>query len=181
MYNELYEAWKREIESVELGRFSPDFYSRIVDYLRRLEEESRMLDKRTVKARLLKSEMQNVKRMLRELLRMRYRKLVEKVAKGQKIPPDFLTIEEEKIHMGVLPLAEAYHNFAKKLIRGHVSKVSVEREHKRTVLRFLRDTPAIIGADMETYGPFKAEDVASLPVENAKILLKQGLVERVEV
>jgi DNA replication initiation complex subunit (GINS family) len=33
---------------------------------------------------------------------------------------------------------------------------------------------------MKTYGPFKAEDIASLPVENAKILIKQGLAERVE-
>lgn len=181
MYNELYEAWKRELESVELGRFSPDFYSRIADYLRKLKEESRMLDKRTVKAMLLKSEMQNVKRMLRELLRVRYGKLVKKVAKGQKIPPGFLTIEEERIHVGVLPLAEAYHNFAKKLSRGHVSKVNVEQKRKRTVLRFLRNTPAIVGADMKTYGPFKVEDVAPLPVENAKILLKQGLAEKVEV
>ncbi|MDI6847935.1 MAG: hypothetical protein QMD23_07425, partial [Candidatus Bathyarchaeia archaeon] len=170
MYNELYEVWKREIESVELGRLPPDFYSRIVDYLRRLKEESRMLDKRTVKARLLKSEMQNVKRMLRELLRMRYRKLVKKVAKGQKVPPGSLSIEEEKIHIGVLPFAEAYHNFAKNLFRGHVLKTAVEREYKRAVLRFLKDVPAIIGADMETYGPFKVEDVASLPFENAKIL-----------
>ena len=34
---------------------------------------------------------------------------------------------------------------------------------------------------MDTYGPFKAEDIASLPVENAKILSKQGLAELVEV
>jgi DNA replication initiation complex subunit (GINS family) len=34
---------------------------------------------------------------------------------------------------------------------------------------------------MKTYGPFKAEDVASLPVENVKILVKQGLAEKIEV
>lgn len=181
MYNELYEIWKRELESVELGRLPPDFYSRVADYLRRLRKESRMLDKRTVKARLLKSEMWNVKRMLRELLRVRYRKLVRKVAKCQKIPPDSLSIEEEKIYVGVLPLAEAFQSFAKNLLRGHVPKVNVEREHKRAVLRFLRAVPAIIGADMKTYGPFKVEDVASLPFENAKILVKQGLAEKVEV
>ncbi|MDH5754018.1 MAG: hypothetical protein OEY95_02245 [Candidatus Bathyarchaeota archaeon] len=180
MYNELYEVWKRELESGELGRLPPNFYSRIADYLRKLKEESRMLDKRTVKARLLKSEMRNVKRILRELLRTRYRKLIKKTAKGQKISPDSLSVEEEKIYMGVLPLAEAYKSFAKNLLRGRVPMVNVEREHKRAVLRFLRDVPAIIGADMKTYGPFKVEDVASLPIENAKILVKQGLAEKVE-
>jgi DNA replication factor GINS len=48
------------------------------------------------------------------------------------------------------------------------------------VLRFLKDVPALIGSDMKTYGPFEAEDVATLPSENAKILVKQGLAEKVE-
>jgi len=34
---------------------------------------------------------------------------------------------------------------------------------------------------MKTYGPFKAEDVASLPIENANVLVKQGLAEKIEV
>ncbi len=38
-----------------------------------------------------------------------------------------------------------------------------------------------MGADMKSYGPFLVEDVASLPVENAKILVKQGLAVQVEV
>lgn len=67
------------------------------------------------------------------------------------------------------------------LLRGHLPKVSVEKKHKRVVLRFLRDVPAIIGADIETCGPFKVEDVVSLPFENSKILVKQGLTRRVEV
>ena len=180
MYDELYEIWKHELERLELGRLPPDFHSRIAGYLRRLKEESRMLDKRTVKARLLKSEMQNVKRMSRELIRTRYGKLVTKVAKGEKIPSDGLTAEEEKIYTGISPFAEAYQSFAKSILHGHVPK-GVEQKHKRAALRFLKDVPAIIGADMKTYGPFKVEDVASLPVENAKILVKQGLAEKVEV
>jgi DNA replication factor GINS len=180
MYNELFEIWKHELESVELGRLPRDFHSRIADYLRRLKEESRMLDKRTVKARLLKSEMQNVKRMVRELIRTRYGKLVIKVAEGEKVPSDVLTAEEERIYAGVSPCAEAYQSFAKSILHGHVPK-DVEQRHKRAALRFLKEVPAIIGADMETYGPFRVEDVASLPVENVKILVKQGLAEKVEV
>jgi DNA replication factor GINS len=181
VYNELYEAWKRELESTELEKLSSDFYSKIAAYLRKLKEEGRMLDKRTVKARLLKSEMRNVKRMVHELIQARYRKLVKKAAKSEKIPPDFLTIEEKKIYMGVLPFAEAYQSFSKNVLHGYAPKVNVEQKHKKAVLRFLKKVPAIIGADMETYGPFKVEDVASLPVDNFKILVKQGLVERVEV
>jgi DNA replication factor GINS len=181
MYDELYRIWKRELENIELESLPSDFYPRIADYVRKLKEEGRMLDKRTVKASLLKNEMRNVKRMLHELIQIRYRKLIKKASEGQKLPPDFLTIEEEKIHAGILPLAEAYQNFAKNILQGHIPKVQCELKHKRVILRFLRDIPAIIGADMEMYGPFKAEDVASLPVENAEILVKQGSAEKVEV
>ena len=181
MYNELYDAWKRELENTELEKLSSDFYSRIAEYLRRLKEEGRMLDRRTVKARLLKDEMRNVKRMVHELIQARHRKLVMRAAEGEKIPAGFLTIEEKKIYAGVLPLAEAYHSLAENILRGYAQKVNVEQKHKNTVLRFLKKVPEIIGADMKTYGPFKIEDVASLPLDNSKILVKQGLAERVEV
>ena len=180
MYNELNEVWKRELESDELENLSSDFYSRIADYLKRLKEESRMLDKRTVKATLLKQEMQNVKRMVHDLIRTRYKKLIRKAAKGEKIQSNVLTVEEEKIYVGFSSLAETYASFAKNILRGYVPKVDVEQEHKMAVLRFLKDIPAIIGADLKTYGPFKVEDVASLPVQNAKVLIKQGLAEKVE-
>lgn len=181
MYNELYEVWKQELENVELVRLPSDFYSRVADYLKRVREESRMLDKRTVKANLLKKEWQNVKRMLRELIRVRYKKLVKRVTIGEKIPLDVLTIDEEKILTGVSPFAETYRNFAKNLIRGQFFRMNVGKEHKIVVLRFRKDMPAIIGSDMKPYGPFKIEDIASLPAENAKILVKQGLAEKVEM
>jgi len=181
LYDELYDAWKRELENTELEKLLSDFYSRVADYLRRLKEEGRMLDKRTVKARLLKDEMQNVKRMVHELIQTRYRKLVKKAAKGERIPSGFLTTEEKKIYASVLPVAEAYHSLAENILRGHAQKVNVEQNRKNAVLRFLKKVPEIIGADMKTYGPFKIEDVASLPLDNSKILVKQGLAERVEV
>lgn len=181
MYDELYVAWRCENANTALGSLPPDFYARIADYLRKIKQENRMLDKKTVKASLLEHEMQNVKRMLRELVWMRYKKLIKIITENQKIPSDLLAAEEAKICAGFLSFAEAYQRFAKNLLRGQVLKVSIEKAHKRVALRFIKDIPAVIGADMKTYGPFMVEDVASVPVENAKILIKQGLAELVEV
>lgn len=181
MYNELCEVWKRELENVDLRGLPPSFYFTIADYVRRLREENRMLDKRAVKANLLRNEMRNVKRMVRELVRARYRKIIKSVAHGEQIPHDVLTVEEEEIYKRMLPCAEALSGLATDILHGHVPKVNVEQKHKRAALRFLKDVPAIIGADMKTYGPFKVEDLASLPIENARILIKQGLAEGVAV
>ena len=181
MYSELYEIWKNELDSDEVSRLPTDFYSKIVSYMNKLKEESRMLDRRTVKARLLRNEKRNAERMVLELIRTRYRKSVAKIVEGEKIPSGVLTAEEEKIYTGVSSLAETYESFAKGIMHGYIPRVDVEQKQKRTVLRFLKDVPAIIGADMEAYGPFKVEDVASLPTENAKILVKQSLSEKIEV
>jgi DNA replication initiation complex subunit (GINS family) len=181
VYDELYAAWQRETEGAALGRLSPDFYARIADYLRRIKEETRMLDKKTVKASLLERELQNVKRMLQELVWARYKKLAKIIGDSQKGPSDLLTVEETRMCASFLSFTEAYQRFAKNLLQGQVLKVDVESAHKRVVLRFVKAVPAVIGADMKAYGPFMVEDVASLPVENAKILVRQGLAEVVEV
>jgi DNA replication factor GINS len=140
-----------------------------------------MLDKRTVKANLLEKESKNAKRMVKDLIQVRYKKIAKKLAKGEKVLTDVLTAEEEKLYTKITPLTEAHKNFAKNILRGHMLKVDIEQKRKRAVLRFLKDTPSIIGTDMKTYGPFTVDDVASLPVENAKIMVKQGLAEKVEV
>jgi len=185
MYDELYAAWRFELENTELGGLPSDFYARAADYLRRIKEENRMLDKKTVKATLLENELERVKCMLHELVWARYKKLVALITESQKVPSGLLAVEEEALYTVFLSFAESYQKFAEKLLRGQVSrqdsKASVKKARKRVALRFIKSIPAVIGADMKTYGPFMVEDVASVPLENAKILVKQGLAELVEV
>jgi DNA replication initiation complex subunit (GINS family) len=91
--------------------------------------------------------------------------------------------------------AKSYHKFTEDLMQGQLAyepiKVTIKVEantagsapptHKRSTVRFLKNIPAIMGADMKSYGPFVAEDVASLPPQNAQILVKQGLAVLIEV
>lgn len=180
MYDELYAAWKREVTEPSLGALPSDFYSRITSYLRKIKEENRMLDKKTVKATLLEHEATHVKRMLQELVWARYKKLIKVSTKIQKLPSELLAFEEAQIFESFIPFTDAYQKFAKNLLQGQV--VTAEQEtHKRCTLRFTKKIPQIIGADMKTYGPFIVEDIAALPIENAKIFVKQGLAVMVDV
>lgn len=181
MYSELHDTWRRELESDELAKLSSGFYVNAADYLRRLREEGRMIDKRTLKARLLRNELQKATWMLRKLVQARYRKMARKLAKGEKASSEFLTTEEERIFSGCPSIAEAHQGFISNLLRGKIDVRDVKKERKTTALRFVKEMPEIIGADLKTYGPFKVEDIASLPNDNASILIKQGLAERVEV
>jgi DNA replication factor GINS len=179
MYNQLYDVWKQEVADPELAKLPSEFYAGIVEYVKKLKEENRMLDKRTVKANLLRKEMQNMKRMILELIQARYRKIANKAANGQDVSREVLTVEEEQIYREISFLPETVSNFASEILHGHEPRTMIDMRHKRTTVRLLKDVPAIVGADIKTYGPFKTEDVASLPVENAKILIKQGLAEKI--
>jgi len=179
MYDELYEAWKREKETAEIQALPGDFYVRLADYVKKIREESRMLDEKTTKGRLMYFEFRNVKKMVKELIQLRYRKALRKTMTERILPKETLTKEEERLHGGILPLAESYQSFLKDMIRGRLSSVEKEKP-KHVLLRFLKEVPAIIGSDMKPYGPFKVEDVATLPVENARILINQGVAVEVE-
>jgi DNA replication initiation complex subunit (GINS family) len=181
VYDELRRDWEQELNTVELQKLDADFYVRVAAYLRRLREEGRMLDRRTVKANLLRKEMNNARQMLRELVQTRYKKLTRKIAIGEKLPSELMTAEEEKVCTGCSPVIEAYQNFTKNLLRGQTSTMDVVRDRKYVALRFLKEVPEIVGTNLKIYGPFVAEEVASLPVENAKILVKQAFAEKVEV
>jgi DNA replication initiation complex subunit (GINS family) len=180
MYDELYQAWKYEVTESTIGTLSRDFYERITSYLRKINEESRLADNKTLKITMLEKEAANVKRMLGELLWARYKKLVKLTTQTQKLSSDLLAFEEAQIFENFIPFTEAYHKFAKSLLQEQTPKSSQE-PLKRVVLRFSKDIPKIVGADMKPYGPFIVEDLASLPVQNAKIFVKQGLAVIVDV
>jgi len=181
VYDELFEAWRKEKESPEVQPLPKDFFSKLAQYVKKLREESRMLDEKTTRARLLLHESKNVKKLSGELIRLRYVKVLRKTIAGESVAKDVLTDEEGKLCMEVASLGESYQNFLKDVLSGRSQSVEVKEKTKKRVLRFLQEIPAIIGADMKTYGPFQPEDVANVPAENARILVKQGLAVEVEV
>lgn len=180
MYDELYEAWKKEKENAELQRLSKKFYAKIADYMKKIREKRRMLDEKTTKAKLLKHEFENVKNMVKELVQLRYDKALKKSLARETVPREVLTKEEEKLYRDVLPLAETCQAFLKDILQGRLSRIEKEEKPKKTLLRFVQEIPAIVGSDMKTYGPFGPEDIATLPSENARVLIKQGAAIEVE-
>jgi len=180
MYDELYAAWKKEKENVEIQRLPKNFYAKIAEYVGKIREERRMLDKKTTKAKLLNREFKSVKNMAEELILLRYDKALKKSLTRETVPRGILIEEEEKLYGEILPLAEVYQTFLKGILRGRLPSIEREEKPKTILLRFVQEIPAIVGSDMKTYGPFEPEDIATLPSENARILIKQGVAVKVE-
>jgi DNA replication initiation complex subunit (GINS family) len=181
MYDELFLAWQYEIENEDLGSMAADFYSKISDYITYLKEENNKESTKTVKSSLLLHELNHVTCMVEELISARYNKLIKISKEKKKLPSENLSVGERELFSSFLSFINEYQLFRKNLFQGNVSKKGeVKDPVNRVTLRILKDIPALIGSDMKSYGPFLVEDVASLPPENAELLVKQGLGKLVE-
>ncbi len=181
MYDELFEAWKKEKLNEEIQPLPKDFYTRLAKYVRKIREEQRMLDEKTVKGNLMRKEEENVRKMVEELIQTRYEKIMHLIRKGEIAPMAHLTEEEERWFQDSSLQFDSFKKFSEKILQGRLQKIERKMKDGIIVVRILREIPEIIGVDMKTYGPFKPEDIASLPAENARTLIKQGAAVEVEV
>ncbi len=190
MYEELYAAWQYEIENSQLGRLPSDFFERLTVYLSQIREEIKLAGSKNLKATLLEHEMSNATRMARDVVLTRRRKLIKMTLSELPVPTEILTPDEQKLLREVSPSAHEFGKFAANAFGktpGKMNQVAnpqplePKSTNKRVTLRFLKTVPPIIGVDMKSYGPFLIEDVASVPTENAKILIKQGLAKAIDI
>ena len=182
-YSLLYEAWKREKQDSELQPLNRGFYSILSQYVRNNIEEVQLLDEKTLKAQLLTEENEKIKKILTDLVVDRFNKIYSCIIKGKSISPGLLTSEEEYCYNSMLSAWRHIEKIVTDVLKGKPLKKeqkSLEKP-KKILVRFLKAIPAIVGSDMKAYGPFKKEDVATIPIENAEVLIKRGVVMEIDI
>jgi len=181
MYQKLYKAWRDEVLERELRPLPDGFYIELSGYIKELKRRLGRLNEGTIDARLLEREMENIVKMVEDLMRIRREKIILSTFRGGQ-PPDKLTREESELAGDVLPILKAYGEMVKGLTGGRAEgEETREVKAKRILVRFIREIPAIVGSDLKMYGPFRQEDIASLPAENAKALIEQGVAVKIKV
>jgi len=179
VYSDLYNAWKSEISTREPQSLPTDFYKKTETYLAGLKHETEAIDAHSVKGRLTFKEKEVGDRLLRELKEIRIRKLIELAQNDEMINETNLT-EEEKGFVEDFNKSLENLNHAKAELTP-VQPAPVEEKVELSFVRFLQDIPEIVGTDLRIYGPYRKEDVGSLPSHNAQALVKQGAAKEIEV
>jgi DNA replication initiation complex subunit (GINS family) len=174
-YRELYENWKKEKESENLQPTPEDFYIDLSQHIQNLLKNDKEQD-RTIKSILIRTELQITKQLTSDLFELRFKKMLYSIVNNIPISVDILANDEKIIYKDLLNSLKDFNKIRQKIIEG---PESTKKEEKKILIRLLQGIPAIIGADMETYGPFKEEDIAALPVENAEALIKRGIAVKV--
>ncbi len=120
-----------------------------------------------------------------------YQNLVGTIKGFKKVKTLSLYEEESEINLEDLIKSEvkikedikevSISNKKKKSLISESNELINEVKIDYTLVRFLKETPPLVGIDLINYGPFEKEDIANLPQKNAKILIIEKCAEKIEL
>lgn len=164
----------RESESDSIQEIDQNFYTDISHFLGNLKKQEFDGIESKIKNKLI--------HMTTELTKLLLEIRLEKISKLDTInftnlldEEKFILDSQEEKHERIEIITSAILNGKSKLLES----ISHNHKTKRVVVRFLQEVDEILGADLEKYGPFKIEDVATIPYENAQALLSKNIVTKV--
>ena len=165
-YETLRKIEQDERDNRMLSQLPPRFFEEFADYIEKKERIS--------KEKGDKFELQTATQRLQSILEMRERKLVNftlSYVRSGAVPENMLDSEKELFES----LVERIRDFHKK----RDMALSSDKTSFRAVV-FLQEFPVFVGIDMGHYGPYKTGDIATVPEENARLLVEKGSAEFLE-
>ncbi len=172
--NKLHHIVLRETESDSIQEINPDFYRNLSDFIGDLKKQE--FD--GVESKIKETIIDTATELTSLLINIR----LDKISKLDNI--DFKNLlDEEKF---ILDAEEEQRERTEMIISATINgkskfleSISQNHKTKTVVIRFLKEVDEIIGADLEKYGPFKTEDVATIPYENAQALIAKNIATKV--
>ena len=170
----LYGILLREIENDSVQEIDSRLYSSVSDMLGKLKNQGYDGIESKIKDSLVKI----ITDMTSLLLKIR----IEKVVKSEELDYSNLLDEERYILDSQDELLQRKETVLEATLNGRLKLLeTVAQNHKSrsVVVRFLKPIDQIVGSDLEKYGPFETEEVATLPFENAIALIGKKIAVKV--
>ncbi len=186
----IYELLKKEVENPALQQIEPDTYQQVAAALGNLKGQGF----EGVEAKVRDKTVELISDSARLLFELRQRKISAEAGishsgdgadgRGDREPLDYsrLTEEEKYVLDGQQEAADRLDEVIAATTKGRpkvLEAISVRIREKRVVVRFVKAQEQFIGVDMTKYGPFQQEDVATLPLENARSFIETGVAVQV--
>lgn len=171
--NSLYATLLRETENDTVQEVSPDLYISISNFVSKLKSEGYDGVESKVKDALVMIITDIVSLLLKIRLEKALNTTHTNLMNEEKFILDAQTEMEERKEMILSGLLNGKSKF--------LESISQKHKTKPIVVRFLKETDQIVGADLEKYGPFKVEDIATIPYENAQALITKNIVAKIHL
>ena len=172
--NSLHNTVLRETENDSLLELKPNFYRLLSDFIGNLRKQEFDGVENKIKDTMIEmaSELTSL------LIHIRLEKIFDSndydighLLDEEKYILDSQDEQNERIEMILSATINGKSKFLESLAENH--------KIKKVVIRFLSEVDEIVGADLEKYGPFQAEDIATIPYENAQALNAKNIATKV--
>jgi len=184
-YETLYELLRRERSREELQELSDSFFADVIDYIeskKKLLKDQGMAEQK----QKIQKQLDNIHKLIRELYDKRERKIIQMGLTKARTGSDIIDTarllgNEKQLYDEILAVCSKYR---KEILDSILNSKKVESKaapiKQNTVVRFKQPVPKFIGKELETYGPFDTDDIASLPAEISSVLVKKGRAEEMD-
>ncbi len=204
-YDLLFDILKIEKSREDLQKLDENFYRDVVDYLSSKDSIIENPNTPIRERELTKIQLSNVKKLLIELYDRREKKIINlalyRVKTGDGIINTEILLAEERIFFDMLYLQlsryrdDILHNVLDGKIPApqvmgsllpSVQSTQILQDIEDTSegvksIRFIKSVPKFLGTELEVYGPFEENDIASLPSKIANILIKKDRAEEMRI
>lgn len=167
---DVFKMLEKEIETPTLQSIEPDTFQKIAEALGSLKDQPYEGVEAKVRDRMV--DMLEISSILMIETRQVKISSSEEILDYSK-----LTDEEKYILDGKRESNKRVDEVVAALVKGRpkvLESISAKMRSKQIVVRFLKPIEAFVGIDMNKYGPYAQEDVASLPFENARSIIDSG-------
>ena len=172
--NSLHHTVLLETENDSLVEIKPNFYRSLSDFIGNLRKQEFDGVESKIKDTMIE--------MATELTSLLIHIRLEKISNSDDYKISHLLDEEKFILDSQEEQNERTEMILSATINGKskfLESLAENHKIKKVVIRFLSEVDEIVGADLEKYGPFKAEDIATIPYENAQALIAKKIATKV--
>ena len=172
----LHHAVLRETENDSLLEIDPNFYRNLANFIGNLQKQEFDGVENQVKDTMVE--------MIIELTSLLIEIRLDKISKSPNLETSHLLDEEKFIFDSQEEQKERTEMIVSATINGKskfLESLAQNHKTKKIVIRFLHEVDEIVGADLEKYGPFKTEDIATIPYENAQALIAKNVATKVHL
>jgi len=174
--NSLHHIVLLETENDELLEIDPNFYRNLADFIGNLRKQE--FD--GVENKIKDTMIEMATELTSLLIEIRLNKIsksidleISRLLDEEKFILDSQEDQKERTEMILSATINGKSKFLESLAQNHKTK--------KIVIRFLHEVDEIVGADLEKYGPFKTEDIATIPYENAQALIAKNVATKVHL
>jgi len=177
MIQRSYRLWLQERSETKITNLPVGFLQESSKYMAQLRSGYGLLERSSLRYRLVTKELEIMEYMLRDLMAIRFRKVCMRPHEGvedlYQFTDDWAVIEKLFDAIGI------QEQILQRVVHG---EPIVNREPSKrpfTAVRVLKEIPAFVGVDGDERGPYKVEDIVSMPTPNARMLVRQGYAEAI--